>query len=81
MRSLVDMELLAIKLRKSSGQTGMGDHVRNGRRGHHSEVKETELVDTRLDHCPGSTLIPYRLHLMMCLAFDSWSLESIIPTS
>ena len=65
------MGFLAVKLRKSSGKIGMGDHVMSGRRDHHSEVKETELVDTKLYHCPGSTLIPYRLHLMMRLAFDS----------
>ena len=78
---LLDMGLLAIKLRKSSRRIGMSDHVTSARRDHHSEVKETELVDTRLYHCPGSVLVPYRFHLMMRLAFDSWSLESITPTS
>lgn len=47
---MLDMGLLAIKLRKSSGQTGTGDHVTNGRCDLHSEVKETELMDTRLNH-------------------------------
>lgn len=68
---MLDMGLLAIKLRKSSGQTEMGDHVTNGRRDLHSEVEETELMDTRLNHCHGSVLIPFIFHLLMRLAFNS----------